>query len=305
MSISTIHRLDRLLLPSSVAIDEIRNARWNAGIQSLLERPAGHVHPMFRANQSQKPTLEFATNQLSTLLAVVGVGGASLAATQSYFKLANTTGNVARATTSHKRITINSSVIYWTSIRLSHNGAGEANCVIACNWDGTNDPFVYTGGVALNGNPTSGEWFGAGPVSINGTLVPGIQEITINSGIKLTQEGGESDLWDTFTGIEMTEPSVTIQTKEMTNWATLGLTGLALNGSTGLVFYARKFAANGSRVANATQQHISFQGLLGSAIPIDTSGDGTSPLSDTLRCELVAGSDSVLPLLISTGVAIS
>lgn len=305
MSIATIHRLDRVLLPSAVAIDEISNARWSAGIQSLLERPAGHVHPMFRATQSQQPQLEFTTQQLSTLLGVVGIGGASLAATNSYFKLGSATGNVARATTSHQRITINSSVIYWTSIRLPHNGPGEANVIIACNFDGTNDPFVYTGSVALNGTPTSTEWFGAGPVAINGSSVPGVQEIVIDSGIQLIHEGGESEVWPTFVGIQQTEPSVTIRTRETINWSTIGLAGIALNGSSGLVFYARKFAANGARVANGTSQHIAFQGLLGSAIPIDTSGDGTSPLTDTLKCELVAGSDSVLPLLITTGSAIT
>ena len=58
-------------------------------------------------------------------------------------------------------------------------------------------------------------------------------------------------------------------------------------------------------VANATAEHIKFTGLLGSAVPIDSSGQGTSPISHTFRCELVAPDDSTLPLTINTGATIS
>lgn len=305
MAVSTLYRLDKILLPSSVNIDQISSATWTAGIESILEYPAGHIHPLFRANAKQNPSIEFTTHQLSTLLAVVGVAGASTAAINTYFKRASATGNVARATTSHQRLAINSSVIYWSQIRLMHNAPSEATCTIQCNYDGSNEPFVYTGSVALSGTQSAAEIFGAGPVSINGSSVPGVQEVTVSSGVQVVQEGGESELYPTFVGIQMTKPTVTIQTKEMVNWSTYGLNGTALNGSTGVVFYARKFSANGSRVANGTTEHISFQGLLGSAIPQTTSGQSNDTLSDTLVCELVASSDSVLPLLISTGVAIS
>lgn len=304
MAISTLHRLDRIALPSSVNIDQIKSAKWSAGAEAMLEYAAGHTHPQFVATMKQSPTLEFSTSQLSTLLAAVGVGGIAPAAITTYLKAASTTGNVARATTGHKRLVINSSVVYWTQIRLPHNGEGEAQVVIACNFDGTNAPFVYTGSVALAGNQTAAEHFGCGPVSINGSAIPGVQEVTISSGIQLVQEGGESEVYNTFTGIEQTRPTITIQTREMINWSTIGLAGTALNGSTGVVVYARKFAANGQRVANATTEHISFQGLLGQAIPQDTSGDGGNVCSDTILCNLVASSDSVLPLLTSTGVAI-
>lgn len=302
---TTIHKLDRVIWPSSVEFSMIRSARWVSGITSLLERPAGHVHPMFRTNLEQKPVFEFVTPELDVLLGACGVGGASLASSSTYFKKGSATSNDTRASTTHQKITIASSVAYWTNIRLPHNGQGEASIVQTAVYDGSNDPFVYAGSQALSGNLAAGTHFGAGPVSINGTAVPGVKEITIESGVRLIQEGASSEIWDTFVGIEITEPKVTIRTLKMTNWAVLGLQGTALNGSTGLAFYARKFAANQSRVADGTAEHIKFVGLLGSAIPVDSSGEGSSPISDTLVCELVSSSDSVAPLVGTTAIAIT
>jgi hypothetical protein len=304
MAISNLHKLDAILFPDTSLITELRNQRWLAGIESIIERPAGHPHPMFRGNLAQKPLIEFSTPQLATLLALIGVGGAAFGQIDTWHKLANATSNSARNASAHMKISVESSFGHWTDIRLPHNGVGEASVQLTAIYDGTNEPFVYAGSETLSGNLTAPSWYGAGPVSLNGVAIIGVQEITISSGIRLIQAGGESELYDTFVGVEMTEPSVTIRTLSSINWAAIGLNGTALNGSTGLVCYARKFANTG-RVANATAEHIKFTGLNGTCIPVDTNGDGSSPITDTLRIELISGSDSVLPLTINTASAIS
>ena len=305
MAISTLHKLDKLVFPSSVEIGQLRSARWGAGINSLLERPAGHPYPMFRTNLEQKPVMEFTTPEIDVILNSIGVGGASFGAIVTYFKKTAATGSDARASATHRKITINSSYGHWTTLNLPHNGQGEINVTLTAVYDGTNNPFVYAGSSALSGNLGAGTHFGAGPVSINGTPVPGVQEITVESGVRLIQAGSSSEVWDTFVGLEMTEPKVTIRTLENINWVTLGLAGTALDGTNGLVFYARKFAQNGARVADATAQHVKFIGLLGTAIPVDSSGQGSSPISDTLVCELISSSDSVAPLTGTVSSAIT
>ena len=306
MSISTLHRLDKIVMPSSVEILELTNMRWNAEIEDLLEYPAGHTVPMFVANKHQKPAIMFSTPMLSTLLANVTIAGAALGSTTTYFKKAATTGgSVARASAVHKKIVIASSIIYWKSIKLPHNAPGTAEVVIAANYDGTNDPFVYTGTVALSGNLTATEYFGAGPCSINAVNIPGIAEITIDSGIEEIREGASSEEFDTFVGIGPMKPSITIRTFEMVNWSTYLLRGIALDGAAGVVAYARKFSSTGSRVADATAQHIKFIGLNGKANPTDTNGDNNAPLSDTIRCPLIAITDSTYPLTLTAGIAIT
>lgn len=304
MAIATLNKLDKIVLPGG-SITQINSMRWLANIDSFFERGPGHPHPQFRGTSAQKPAIEFSTSELDTLLALVPLNGLSQTAdTDTYFKAATVTGTIARASSLHKQIKIAESLIYWTSISLPHNGRGEVSVMIVANYDGTNAPFVYAGTVALAGNLLVSKHFGAGPVEINGANVPGVKDIQIDSGIQLIQEGSSSEVYDTFTGIQQTEPTVTITTLEETNWSTLGAGGLVLNGSTGLECWARKFTTNEtggvSRVADGTAEHVKFTGLNGVAIPVDSSGEGSSPISDTLRIELTAVSDSVLPLTIAT-----
>ena len=304
MTISTLHRLDKITGP--LALTQISQMKWDAGIKSMIEYPAGHTDPMFRANQEQKPLIEFTCADLATLLGTVTLAGLAISGTPlvTYFKKATTTGNVARATLSHRKITVNLGFLHWTRLSLPHNGRGEASCILTAVYDGTNDPFVYAGSQALSGNLTATEYFGAGPVSINGVSVPGIKSIDVDSGTELFAESSDGEVWDTFIGLQKRTPTVTIKTLENINWVTLGLAGLALNGSTGLVFYARKYSSTG-RVANATAEHIKFIGLNGSAIPMDSDGQDSSPISDTIKVELISGSDSILPLTLNAASAIT
>jgi hypothetical protein len=305
VALSGITKLDKIILPGSVAIDVLTNATIDAGVSNMTERPAGHVSPMFTANQNQRPMVEFTTPQLDQVLGAVTLAGLSAGTISCFLKTGSVTGNTARASSAHKKLDIASSCVYWTSLRLPHNGMGEITVRIQAAYDGTNDPFVYTGSVALSGTLSAGNFFGAGPVSINGTTLGGVQSITVDSGINMIQAGGESEEFDTFVGIQDSAPVVTIQFLQEYNWSSVGLRGTTLNGTTGLVFYGRKYSNRGSRVANATAEHIKFTGLNGIVNPVNTTGQRSSPISDTIRVTLVSGSDSVLPLTLSTASAIT
>jgi hypothetical protein len=306
MPLGTLYKLDKIVMPSSVEFHQIHRQRWVAGIQSMLEHLAGHPHPMFTANQRQQPAVEFTTSQLDTVLANIGVGGAAVGSTATYFKKVTETGSVARATTEHERITLAESTVYWTTLRLPHNGRAEIDVVMVVTYDGSNEPFVFAGTVALSGNLSVGGYWGLGPCSVNGTAITGPQDVTIESGVQLIQAGDASELYDTFCGVEKTAPRVTIRTLNRVNWSTLlGLNGLALNGTTGLVVFARKYAANDDRVANGTNGHIKLIGLNGQAVPQDSSGEETGLVSDTCVFNLISGSDSILPLTATTNTTIS
>lgn len=305
MSINTIFKLDKIVLASGQELHTLTNEQQQFGIQTLVERSAGEPWPNFIANQSQRPTIGFSTKALATLLTNVGVGGNySLTNVTAYLKQGTGSGSVARASTVHERMVVAESCVYWTSIRLPHNGTGEGQVSIVPVYDGSNDPIAFTGSVALSGTLSAAAYFGAGPVAINDVVIPGIQEISIDSGVQLLQLGASSEEFDTFVGLETGQVVVTIKTMEQTNWAALGLRGTALDGVDGLLFYARKYAAGGSRVANATAEHIKFEGLAGKCIPVDTSGQDSSPVTDTLRVELINASSGP-GLTVTVGSAIA
>lgn len=306
MAISTIHRLDKITGP--LALTEINSSKISAGLSTMVETPAGHIHPMFRANKEQKPVVEFSTPQLTTLLTTVTLEGLEILSTPlvTWIKKANALGNVARATASHSKVTVNLGVLHLASISLPHNGRGEARCIVTTAYDGVNDPLVHGGSTALSGNLTATEYFTCGPVSVNGVTLPGIKSIDIDTGTELLNETADGEVWPSFVGIQKVAPTVTVKLFEKVLLNTIGLQGAALNGTTGLTFFARKYA-NGTpaRVANGTAEHIKFVGAYGAVIPMDSDGQDSSPYTDTLKFELVSNSDSTLPLIITVGSAIS
>lgn len=294
------HRLDKITLPGSIEFDQLSNVRVTGDIEQLLARPAGHPHPMFTANRRTRPTIRFTTTQLDVVLNNIGSGGTAFtSASHLYFKAISESGLPSRAATDHRRYQAAQLLAYWTNIRLPHNDAGTADVILQLSYDGSNDPLVMQSGVALSGNATAGTFFGAGPALINGTALEAgsVQQIDIASGITLDQRGGNSEEFDRFVGVKETGPTITIQTSEAIAFFTYGLQGTALDGASGVVVYGRKFSNTGSRVANGTAQHISLQGLNGIVRPVESGADGSELVDDQIRCDLIAGSDDVLPLL--------
>lgn len=313
MAISTVYKLDKIRLNtgSPVDIDVITSRNISAGITMMIERGAGHPHPTFTGVNSQKPVVEFTTPQIDKIVGSSGfnvpINGLviSAAPVYLYFKKAAVVGSVARATSEHIRLAVNLGCLYWTRINLPHQGRGEISCTLMASYDGSNEPIVYSGSQALVGNLSAGNYFQAGPCYLNGTLIDAVQDITINSGVRLLQLSGSGDIWDTFVGIEQTEGSYEVSTLEMNNWGSgIGLDGVALDGSYGFVAYGRKCSADGTRVANGTGAHLSFTSLYGHLRPNQTSGSGTTVLSDSFSVQPRVNSDSTVEITTAVNATI-
>ena len=304
MAITNLHRLDKFILPSATAIDYVNNVQWSNGADVLMKHPSGHTHPMFGGTVNQAPSISASTPQISTFLALVPVNGLAFTAdVDSYFKQMTATGNTARASAVHTKVTIAEGMLHWTTVNLTHNAESTVDFVLTASYDGTNDPIVDAGTTALSGNLAAGEMFGAGNVVINGTTIGEIQSVTISSGVQLLIRGDASNLWPDFVAVQTTNPTITITTNDIDVRATAGIDGVALNGSTGVVCYARQFTNNMAggvgRVANLTATHVAFTALNGH-YRVDSSGDGTDPVSSTITVNTTSVSDSVLPITINT-----
>lgn len=277
--------LDKIVLPSSVEFHAMDSATLDANITSMIERGAGEVHPNFIATQSQRPRVQFATTQIGTILANIPLVGAAIASGTMYLKKGTTTGRISRATTSHKKVAWTTACVYWSTIRLPHNGRGTVDVIVETIYDGTNKPFIYTGSVALSGSVSTQDYFGAGPVVINGTSYTDVQEITISSGVQLDILGGSSEVYNTAIAVQSVEPSIEVSLLRSINWPTLTPDGLALDGTNGFIAYGRKFASDGDRVANGTAGHVGASCLSGRVVPLTTSGNGAGTLVDRFRVE--------------------
>ena len=318
MPVQDIYKLDKIVFPgTSKEIHTLGNVSTKFGIKSQMGQAAGQIFHNFVATERQQPSVEFTTKAIDALFGIITPGGtASSSPITYYLKRASAIGYQARTATVHKKAVMNNWLGYWTSLKLSHNGQAELSVSIQANYDGTNDPIIVTGSIALAGNLLDTNYFGLGPSYINTVAITGVQEITIQNQVKLIQAGSDSEEFDTFTGIETIGVEATIKTFQPVNWETFNLRGLALAGSSsstasGFVCFARKYLKNGSRVANATAEHISFAIPQGRVIPVDESGNESQPISDTAKVEGVVVpigttyTDASLPLTVATGVVIA
>ncbi len=307
MPVSAIYRMDKIICGSDFTIQAAENLVVSPGIRTLIERASGERAPNWVGTDKTVAMATFSTQQIATLLGAVGVGGLAITGNTDIFqKFATSTINTARATTSHHRIRSASVLAYWTRITLPNQGRATVDVTLCPVYDGSNEPYVYAGGVALSGSIASSAlaFYQCGPLLLNGSSMGAIQEIVIESGAQEAPYSADGEHHQTFRCIESIEPSITFKTINGTSFNSPGPAGLALNGSTGCVAYARKIAQNGARVANATEEHISFTSLTGRAVLIDSRVTGTKEFEETIKVEITVPDDTTSIMAIDTTAAI-
>ena len=111
--------------------------------------------------------------------------------------------------------------------------------VIGVNAAGTVSPVVRTASQSLPALAYTREVFTLGPVKLNGTAVDGVQEVTIDFGIKEEVKAGSGALYPQLVAISEIRPRVTVRVNDESALATLGLQGVA-QGATDSLIYLRK-----------------------------------------------------------------
>lgn len=307
MAVSSMHVLHGIV-NSSTFISQIGSSTSSPGIQTMVGHAAGLVNPLFVANMSQNPGVAFQSSQIKTLLDLTGVTIEDLsgANTDLLFK-ACTDGaaRVADATTGHIRLRAANAVLDLSSITAGHNSEAVASCRLICYYDGTNEPIVPAGSVALSGTPTSAEHFVAGPVFLDLTgsaraQLTGIQDITVDFGRTLIEVGGDGELYITFVAEGSVEPTITVRGFNVP-WASFGLNGSSF--ATADVFL-RKMARTG-RVANATQEHIQFAAAAGYVYVSESAAGNNEGVITTVTIKPIASSASTTALTVDTTAAIA
>lgn len=282
----------------------IQNQDIKGGAEWFTVHPAGHPAPLFGAISKVRPEISFSTPQIDTVLGALTTWGAAISA-KTYQKLSSGVAPYARSATTSYKHTIAQALAFWSNITLPATGEASANVMVRPIYDGTNSPIAFAGSSALpSGVLVATNEFAAGPVSINGTALDGIQSITISSGTNFMSKGDASSVYDTYGDLSVGQCVVTIKTLNRINWSTIILSGL---GVTDLTFYAKKWAnkSSNSFVANATAEHILFNSATALARPDDTSASGGDLYSDTMSFLVLAPDDTTAPLSVTLLSAIS
>ncbi len=264
MSVAAAHVLYAVNINaiSDVLIDQITDQSVDAGIAEMILGGAGEVYNRFVAVQGQAPCVGFTTTKIKTALDKCGAVGLALGADpanvlEMYFQ-AVAEGGTREGAGSHLKLSINEGLLVPRSIEAPHGDRAVLTYEGIATWDGTHDPIVLLAGQSLPGTPAVDEVFTAGPVKINNAALTAIQNISIGFGISEMVVAGDGEVWPSFVAIQNIQPIVTITTLDVLALNTFGLEGSAQDEIHDSVIYLRKIAKGGTRVADATEQHISF-----------------------------------------------
>jgi hypothetical protein len=290
---------------------QVEDATPNAQAQALLGMCAGWHQPMFRGVRSLSPEITWRTTNLYTALLECGLVGKDNSAgnTDLYYRQATNLGTrVAEGTASHMQLRMAKAFQYIKSISARHQQEATAEMHTVGLYDGSNVPIVATGSVALSGTTAPVGWYGLGPVSINGTAIDGVEEMTIDFGVELMRRGQNSEAYERYCLVKSINPVITLRGTTLEGWTTYGPVGVALNGSSGFTGYLRKVNTDAQAIAyfaDVTVAHPKFVGAYGTVRVESTGGGGNSEAVTGLRIELRAPDTSHDCLSITPASAIT
>jgi len=247
---------------SDILIDQVENFSLDPAINRLLLQADGNVYPTYVTVMGQSPVIGFTTSKLAAVLAKCGLTGLAIAADVDepgvecwWHKLAE--GGTRAAGSSHLKMTVKKGIIVPRTLNAPIDGHATIAYDTIPTYDGTNDPIVIAGNQALSGSPGVSEVFTCGKVMINGAQLEGVQNISVDFGIRLTIIKADGLVWPTYVAIIGIQPLITIATVDLGCISTLGLTGAA-QGATDSIIYLRKLSEGGTRVADNVAEHISL-----------------------------------------------
>lgn len=250
----------------TVFIDQVSDFRLDPRIQEILQDSDGIVDPTFLATMYQDPRIRFSSSDLATVLAIgsskVLINGILIDADETHAgaeywfqKIAE--GGTRASGSTHIKMTVKEGLLLLRSIQAAQGGVAQMTFEQLIAYDGTNAPIVVAGSQALSGTPRVTNLHTLGPVVINGTRLEGIQDINIDTGIREVVQGADGLEFPTYLAIMQRQPLIVIRTTEVVSLSTFGISGAA-QGATDSVIYFRKLAEGGTRVAEATAEHISL-----------------------------------------------
>lgn len=304
MGLSTLKYLSNIQLGSGNAIYELEDATPSAEVDVLTGMSAGYPEPLFYGVKGQKPRVRFNTPQLATALGEIATGtGAPYCKDESagntdlwYADSTNLGGRTAAASLLHQRFRMTKGCFYWQTISAQHQQDAKIDCTILPIYDGTNPPLQAAGTLALVGTPIGGERFTLGPLKIGSTMLGGLIEASLSSGVKANEEGSDGDVYLTWVGLDTAQPVLEVTARTIEWWNTYGPVSA---GATVTQFFIKKSSTG--NVANATANHISVSGTAALVVAEQVSGKK----SQTKFKIYFAGASGTPAIAISTAATVA
>lgn len=303
MSISKLYMLGPVVVAAG-QINQIVDYQPDAGTEVLKHYSDGQSDPNFAAVILQSPRLTFNTTALKRALDIAGYSPYAIAANADFWFQRIAQGGIRAGGTTSLRIRGTKGMLVPQQLMCSDKAFARLQMAMAyISTDGTTAPVTASDAQTLPTITATDQLFTIGPIMINGTEVEGIKDVTVDFGMDLVVEHGSGEAYPTFVGVRTRQPVITFRTTDPTLLASDGY--FAAQGATDSTVYFRKVTKNGTRVANATEEHIKIA-IDDGIIHVRAPGGGAS--EDTQMAEVVIeptwdGTNDTLAL--STAAAIT
>lgn len=252
-----VYKLSAIVI-NSTQINVLDNVSLDPEFEMAMERAAGEVSPSHVAIMSMAPSISFRTKEVAKVLGVVSPLTGLCFPTGTvvcYFaqkgKCAPTLG-----AGNHVSATFASGLVVVESISADQAGDAVLEGKIYAIWN-ESDPIVqFSDSANLPSNITVSEKFTLGPVNINGTAIDDVQSVRWDFSPQVERTSATGQAYPTMVNLETINPMIRVGFLDASRLADYAL-GLAQSGSA-TNSYLRKMANMGSRVADATAQHVKF-----------------------------------------------
>lgn len=271
-------------------VDEISvDPQWSA-TRPLTD---GQAEPHFAGMMGHAPRIGWGSLDIAGALAIIGFGAVE-GALAVYDALIGNDGELASGS-NHTVHRLANATILPRQLVLPVKGNGRMTYE-SFGWaTGSTAPYSKEKLVSL-GSWTAGNesLFALGPVSINGAALSSLLDVTVDFGFAPVSDNSDGELWPKAVKVlsKLVTVTIRVQDPDELDKAMTVATGnvyrgtACLNGSSGLVVYAKKRACSGGFVANGTAEHVKLTALDGTLRPGATSGvPRTSAIVVELRRE--------------------
>jgi len=244
--------------PTAVDFPATQNVGHSAGLTRVMFDGGGQIDSTGVATLLSDQRLTFSTTDIKALLDVAGINGKKLVTPNDFlaaFWQQYDQGGLIKAGSTHLKILINEGLLIPRIISVTQGAEASIDCEAIPTFDGTNDPLVVSDSQALVTRVNASQLWTLGKATINSVDIE-IQSLNIDFGIQEKVVGADGDVFNTFVAIDKRDPSITFDSFDISKLTSFVHQGSDPGGT--FVCYLRKLKAGGTRVADATAEHIKF-----------------------------------------------
>jgi hypothetical protein len=270
-----IYKLSSVVLPAAT-IGQITDSELAPGIEEILEGGSAAVDPSFCAVGEAKPMFSFTTTDIAGALTACGLGALNIAAETDFYFAAIKPGGVIDTGTTHIKLSLTSGMLVPRRLEgtQGRQPARISYDLYATSSDGLVNPITIATGQALPSQGVVANLWTIGPVKINASSIQAVQSVSWDFALTPEVLGGDGEPYPTFAGVSLRRPVCAINGLDVSAFNLSTTAGLAL---TSFITYFRKIAQGGTRVANATVQHVKLNGTQGMLYPRSARGRHEKP----------------------------